>query len=326
MKTALITGISGQDGSYLAEYLLGLGYRVCGLVRREPGGMRWLAPIADQVELFYGDLRDAASIDVAFQKASPDEVYNLAGQVFVPTSWEHPGETFDINLGGFARILRIVERRKPDTCVYQASSSEMFGTVDGHCDETTPMHPISPYGISKTAAHRLCEVYRQRGLFVVGGILFDHESPRRGPEMVTRKITRAAGAWAHGDRTKLKLGSLETRRDWGFAGDYVKTMHAMLQQPIPKDYVIGTGESHSISDFVAQVLVELRALNGRFVFSTIEECVELDQGLQHQEGELCDLRADAALARHELGWKSQVEFTQLVRMMVHADVEALRRR
>jgi GDPmannose 4,6-dehydratase len=324
MKTALITGISGQDGSYLAEHLLGLGYRVYGLVRRASGTMRWLAPIADQVELLYGDLRDATALEVAFQKAWPDEIYNLAGQVFVPTSWELPEETFDINVGGLARLLTIVERRRPDTRVYQASSSEMFGNADTLCNETTPLNPTSPYGISKMAAHRLCEVYRQRGIYVVGGILFNHESPRRGPEMVTRKITRAAAAWARGDRTKLPLGNLEARRDWGFAGDYVRAMHAMLQQRAPKDYVIGMGESHSVADFVAQVLVELRALNGgSFVFSTLEECVEIDPRLM-RTGEIRDLRADATLARHEMGWKPDVEFSDLVRMMVRADVEALR--
>ena len=325
MKTALITGISGQDGSYLAEHLLGLGYRVYGLVRREPATMRWLAPIASQIELLYGDLRDPASLEVAFQKAWPAEVYNLAGQVFVPASWEIPEETFDINVNGLTRLLRIVERRKPDTRVYQASSSEMFGNADGLRDERAPFNPTSPYGVSKMAAHRLCEVYRQRGLYAVGGILFNHESPRRGPEMVTRKITRAAAAWAHGDRTRLKLGNLRARRDWGFAGDYVKAMHAMLQQPAPRDYVVGTGESHSVAEFVAQVLAELRTLDGRACpFATVEECVEVDPALL-RTGEIHDLRADASLARRELGWKPEVDFAGLVQMMVRADVEALRR-
>ena len=201
----------------------------------------------------------------------------------------------------------------------------MFGNVDGLCSEATPLNPTSPYGVSKTAAHRLCEVYRQRGLFAVGGILFNHESPRRGPEMVTRKITRAAAAWAHGDRTKLKLGNLQARRDWGFAGDYVKAMHAMLQQPAARDYVVGTGESHSVAEFVAQVLAELRTLDGRACpFATVEECVEVDPALL-RTGEIHDLRADAALARRTLGWKPEVDFPALVQMMVRADVEALRR-
>jgi len=229
MKRALITGISGQDGSYLAEYLLELGYEVFGLIRREPQSVRWLGPILDRIELLSGDLRDLASLEIAFQKAWPDEVYNLGGQVFVPTSWQIPEETFNINVEGLSRLLRIIEQRKTDTRLYQASSSEMFGNVTGLCSEQTPLAPTSPYGVSKMAAHRLADVYRARNLFVVGGILFNHESPRRGPEMVTRKITRAAAGWAKGDRTKLPLGNLKARRDWGFAGDYVRAMHAMLQ-------------------------------------------------------------------------------------------------
>jgi GDPmannose 4,6-dehydratase len=322
VKKALITGISGQDGSYLAEYLLSTGYQVYGLVRREPQTTRWLESIHRRIELVYGDLRDATSLEVAFRKAWPDEVYNLAGQVFVPTSWELPAETFDINVGGLARLLQVVEREKPDTRVYQASSSEMFGNVNGLCDESTPLSPASPYGVSKMAAHRLCQIYRERGVFAVGGILFNHESPRRGPEMVTRKITRAAAAWVAGDRTKLKLGNLQARRDWGFAGDYVKAMHLMLQQREPKDYIIGTGTSHSVADFVTQVLVELRALRGDADFSgPIEKFVEVDSRLV-RTNEIHDLRADATLAREKLGWKPAVDFSGLVRMMVAADVAA----
>jgi GDPmannose 4,6-dehydratase len=198
----------------------------------------------------------------------------------------------------------------------------MFGNVNGLCDESTPLSPTSPYGVSKMAAHRLCQIYRERGIFAVGGILFNHESPRRGPEMVTRKITRAAAAWAAGDRTKLKLGNLQARRDWGFAGDYVKAMHLMLQQPEPKDYIIGTGASHSVADFVTQVLVELRALRGDTDFSgPIEKFVEVDSRLV-RTNEIHDLRADATLAREKLGWKPAIDFSGLVRMMVAADVAA----
>jgi GDPmannose 4,6-dehydratase len=322
MKKALITGISGQDGSYLAEYLLSLGYQVFGLVRREPNTMRWLGPIRGRVELLYGDMRDTQSLEVAFYKAWPDEIYNLAGQVFVPTSWECPAETFDVNVGGFARLLRIAERQKPDTRVYQASSSEIYGNADGLCSEKTPFRPTSPYGTSKMAAHRLAEVYRARGLYVVGGILFNHESPRRGPEMVTRKITRMAAAWARGERVKLQLGNLQARRDWGFAGDYVKAMHAMLQVPTASDYVIGTGQSHSVAEFVTQVLIELNGLvgNGSGQVS-LEDYVEVDPRLL-RTGEIHDLRADASRAREELGWKPEVDFGSLVRMMVEADVAA----
>jgi GDPmannose 4,6-dehydratase len=323
MATALVTGITGQDGSYLAEYLVGLGYRVYGLARRDPGSSSWLDPIADRIELLRGDLRDADSLDAAFQKAWPDEVYNLAGQTSVPRSWELPDQTFDVNVGGLARLLQIVERRRPGTRVYQASSSDVFGDVTGRCNEATPLSPTSPYGISKMAAHRLCDAYRRRGLFAVSGILFNHESPRRRPEMVTRKITRAAAAWARGDRTKLKLGDLQARRDWGFAGDYVRAMHAMLQHAVPSDYVLGTGTSHSVADFVTQTLAELRAVpGGACAFSTLEECVEVDPGLL-RVGEIRDSRADAGRARRELGWTPRVDFPALVRMMVRADLEAV---
>jgi GDPmannose 4,6-dehydratase len=324
MKSALITGVSGQDGSYLAEYLLELGYQVWGLARREPGCMRWLQPLLPRIELVYGDLRDTESLAMAFQKAWPDEVYNLAGQVFVPTSWEVPAETFDINVGGLARLLQIVERTKRETRVYQASSSEMMGNWDGFCDEKTPLRPTSPYGTSKLAAHRLAEVYRQRGIFAVGGILFNHESPRRGPEMVTRKISRVAARWLIGDRTKLALGNLQARRDWGFAGDYVKAMHAMLQQPEPKDYVIGTGVSHSVSDFIQETMVAMRecgSLNN--VPHSMEEWVEINPQFL-RTGEIHDLRADASLARADLRWQPAVDFKRLVRMMLDSDVAVAR--
>jgi GDPmannose 4,6-dehydratase len=322
MKSALITGISGQDGSYLAEYLLERGYQVWGLVRRDPASMRWLDAVRGRIELVYGDLRDAESLAVAFQKAWPDELYNLAGQVFVPTSWEVPAETFDINVGGLVRLLQMVDRTKRDTRVYQASSSEMMGNCDGLCDERTPLQPTSPYGTSKTAAHRLAEVYRQRGLFVVGGILFNHESPRRGPEMVTRKISRHAARWLAGDRRKLQLGNLQARRDWGFAGDYVKAMHAMLQTAQPRDYVIGTGISHSVSDFIKETMAAMAELGpAANVPQTIEEWVEVNPEFL-RTGEIHDLRADARRARADLGWQPAVEFKQLVRMMLESDVAA----
>ncbi|HEY7203353.1 MAG TPA: GDP-mannose 4,6-dehydratase [Methylomirabilota bacterium] len=322
MKRALITGISGQDGSYLAEYLLSLGYTVFGLARREPESLRWLEPILDRIELISGDLRSPASLEVAFEKAWPDEVYNLAGQVFVPTSWEIPDETFDINVGGLSRLLRLIEQRKPETRLYQASSSAMFGNVDGLCNEDTPLAPTSPYGVSKMAAHRLLEVYRSRKLFAVGGILFNHESPRRGPEMVTRKITRAAAGWATGDRTRLRLGNLASRRDWGFAGDYVRAMHAMLQQPTPRDYVIATGESHSVEEFLLLVLGLLHGLpDHREAAALIADCVEADPRLL-RSGEIHDLRGDARLARSDLSWTPSVDFPALVHMMLASDVAA----
>jgi GDPmannose 4,6-dehydratase len=319
MKKALITGLSGQDGSYLAEYLLGLGYSVYGLVRREASTMRWLSGVQDKVEILYGDMRDQVSLEVAFAKATPDEVYNLAGQVFVPTSWHLPAETFDVNVGGLARMLNIVERLKPDTRVYQASSSEMYGNLNGLRNEETPLNATSPYGVSKTAAHKLCEVYRARGIFAVGGILFNHESPRRGPEMVTRKITLASADWAKGKKNKVRLGNMQARRDWGFAGDYIRAMHAMLQQEKPVDYVIATGQSHSVYEFVVEVLRTLDLIPaGANVADVVNEYVEVDPKL-FRTGEIHDLRGDASLAHQVLNWKPEVDFAGLVRMMVESD-------
>ena len=319
MKKALITGLSGQDGSYLAEYLLELGYRVYGLVRRESSTVRWLNRVQDKVEILYGDMRDQVSLEVAFAKATPDEVYNLAGQVFVPTSWHLPSETFDINVGGLARLLNIVERLKPDTRIYQASSSEMYGNLNGLRNEDTPLRPTSPYGVSKTAAHTLCEVYRARGIFAVGGILFNHESPRRGPEMVTRKITLASADWAQGKKNKVKLGNMQARRDWGFAGDYVRAMHAMLQQEKPMDYVIATGKSHSVYEFVIEVLRCLDLIPaGANPADVVNQYVEVDPKL-FRTGEIHDLVGDATLAREGLNWRPEVDFLALVRMMVESD-------
>src|SRR5690349_2255078 len=252
--------------------------------------------------------------------AWPDGGCSLGGQVFVPASWGRPAGTFDANVGGLLRLLQVVERRKRDTRVYQASSSAMFGNAEGACNETTPLQPTSPYGTSKMAAHRLCAVYRERGLYVVGGILFNHESPRRGPEMVTRKITRAAAGWARGDRTKIRLGNLDARRDWGFAGDYVKAMHAMLQLDTPQDVVIGTGVSHSVREFLHAVIGELAEIGGAQVpWTTADEYVESDPRLV-RSSEIQELRADPTLARQILGWKAETDFYGLVRMMVRADV------
>ena len=282
--------------------------------------MRWLNPIQGKIEILYGDMRDPASLEVAFAKASPDEVYNLAGQVFVPTSWQIPAETFDINVGGLARLLNIIERQKSSTRIYQASSSEMYGNLDGLRNEQTALAPTSPYGVSKTAAHYLCGVYRARGIFAVGGILFNHESPRRGPEMVTRKITLTAADWAGGKKkNKVKLGNMQARRDWGFAGDYVRAMHAMLQQESPIDYVIATGESHSVYEFVVEVLHCLDLVPaGANVADVVNEYVEVDPKL-FRTGEIHDLRGDASLARRSLDWQPEVDFKGLVRMMVESD-------
>jgi GDPmannose 4,6-dehydratase len=222
-------------------------------------------------------------------------------------------------VGGLARLLNIIERQKQDTRIYQASSSEMYGNQNGLRNEQTALAPTSPYGVSKTAAHRLCGVYRERGIFAVGGILFNHESPRRGPEMVTRKITLAAADWAQGKKSKLKLGNMQARRDWGFAGDYVRAMHAMLQQEKPNDYVIATGESHSVYEFVVEVLQCLDLVpSGRNVAEVVNEFVEVDPKL-FRTGEIHDLRGDSSLARRSLNWNPDVDFKALVRMMVESD-------
>jgi GDPmannose 4,6-dehydratase len=325
MKKALVTGAVGQDGSYMCEYLLSLGYEVWGTVRR-------LIPSVKQRDDYYAlgavynfaDMRDSLSLETLIRKCQPDEIYNFAGQVFVPTSWTHPCETFDVNTNGLARILSIVEKVCPSAKVYQASSSEMFGNImmkprslgistmnyPTSLNENSPMNPVSPYGVSKYAAHKLVDVYRQKGLYVVSGIVFNHESPRRGSEMVTRKITKHIAAIKSGkDVGKLRLGNPEAKKDWGFAGDYVKAMHKMLQQKLPDDYVIGTGEAHSVQEFVECAL------------SMID--VECDVKYNCQEftraNELHCLIADYSKAKAVLEWKPETTFGELVKMMVDAD-------
>lgn len=310
MKRALVVGALGQDGFYLSRLLVQKGYAVFGMVRRMP-------PCEEDanVEYIHGDLTNELSLSIAFRKAWPDEVYNLGGQVFVPTSWEYAADTFNVNTGGLARILQIVERTKPDTKVYQASSSEMFGNFDGACNERTPLSPRSPYGVSKVAAHNLCALYRERGLFVVSGILHNHESPRRGFEMVTRKIARCVATWASGVPEILQLGNMESRRDWGFAGDYVRAMYQMLQQQIPQDFIIGTGESHSVRDFLNE------ACNCAGVHSSVREHHTIVDARMRRTQEIYDLRADASKAKNMLGWVPTVDFKGLVKLMVDAEIE-----
>jgi GDPmannose 4,6-dehydratase len=228
----------------------------------------------------------------------------------------HPAETFDVNTGGLARILKIIERLKRDTRIYQASSSEMFGNHNGPCSEVTPLQPMSPYGVSKAAAHRLVALYRERGLFVVSGMLFNHESPRRGTEMVTRKITRHVAGWAAGDMSMLHLGNMESRRDWGFAGDYVRAMHAMLQQEEAVDYVIGTGVSHSVMEFLQAACI-VAGVDWGFARSHIhmDECFLRTQ-------EIYNLVADAKKANAMLGWHVEVGFPELVKLMVEAEAKS----
>lgn len=305
---ALITGIDGQDGHYLAQYLLSKNYRVFGMSRRH-------APHKSQVEYVYGDLRDEVSLNAAIRKAWPDEIYNLAGQSAVPVSWEKPAETFDVNTGGLARILKVVELYKRDTKVYQASSSEMFGNFNGSCNESTRLMPMSPYGVSKAASHRLVSLYRDRGLYVVAGILFNHESPRRGLEMVTRKIACHVAQWAAGSKEILYLGNVESRRDWGFSGDYVEAMHSMLQLPHAEDFVIGTGVSYSVEQFL---MASCQYAGVDWGFAT--DHMSTDKRMARTQ-EIFDLKADAAKARTILQWEPTVDFETLVGMMTKSEME-----
>jgi GDPmannose 4,6-dehydratase len=317
MKRALITGIGGQDGSYLAEYLLTQSYQVFGIVRSELAAAQNLRNLTGKVHLLYGDLTDQLSLLAAIKKAEPDEIYNLAAQPFVPNSWLSPYDTLNVNTGGLARILDIVERTDHRIKIYQASSSEMFGNHRGSSNEQTPLLPTSPYGVSKLAAHHLCRVYRQKGLFAVGGILFNHESPRRGPEMVTRKITQHVASWMLGGNEPLRLGRVDVSRDWGFAGDYVEAMHLMLQQDEPREYVIGTGQTTTVKEFLH---LALQAAN--IPYESVSHLISHDEVFV-RDNEIYSLCADATKARQELGWTAKTSLPQLVKMMVDADFATL---
>jgi GDPmannose 4,6-dehydratase len=250
-RTALITGITGQDGSYLAEYLLSLGYRVVGMTRRSSTvTVERIEHIIDQIELVQGDLLDQASLGYAVRETEPDEVYNLAAQSFVPTSWNQPVLTGEFTALGVTRLLETIRQVNPGIRYYQASSSEMFGKVaEVPQHELTRLHPRSPYGVAKVYGHWITVNYRESyDLFAVSGILFNHESPRRGLEFVTRKVTDGVARIKHGLSDRLRLGNLDARRDWGFAGDYVRAMHMMLQRDSPTDYVIATGNTHSVRE------------------------------------------------------------------------------
>ncbi|MGH9367816.1 MAG: GDP-mannose 4,6-dehydratase [Thermoanaerobaculia bacterium] len=319
MKTALVTGISGQDGSYLAEHLLGLGYRVYGLVRRTSGrNLDRISHLKDQVELLAGDLLDQNSLINAMLESTPEEIYNLAAQSFVPASFSQPVLTGEFTALGVTRILEAVRVVNPKIRFYQASSSEMFGKVEAvPQNETTKFHPRSPYGVAKLYGHWMTVNFRESyGIFAVSGILFNHESPRRGPEFVTRKITLAAAKIAAGFQKELRLGNLDAQRDWGFTGDFVKAMHLMLQQPEPKDYVIGTGETHTVREFV------------ELAFSHVDldwhKYVVIDSKFV-RPAEVDLLISDPRRARDELGWRPTVSFPELVKMMVEADVALVAR-
>jgi GDPmannose 4,6-dehydratase len=319
LKTALITGITGQDGSYLAEFLLSQGYRVFGLVRRSSTvNFERISHIQDQLELVSGDLTDQNSLYYALQQSEPDEVYNLAAQSFVQTSWPQPILTGDVTALGVTRMLEAVRAFDPEIRFYQASSSEMFGKVQAVPQrEDTPFYPRSPYGVAKVYGHWITVNYRESyDLFAVSGILFNHESPRRGLEFVTRKVTDAVARIKLGLATEVRLGNLDAKRDWGYAGDYVRAMWLMLQQEIPQDFVIATGETHSV-----QELVEIAF--GHVDLDWHDFVVQDPRFMRPAEVDL--LIGDPSKAKAELGWEPEVGFRQLIEMMVDADLERTRR-
>ena len=317
MPRALITGITGQDGSYLAELLLAKGYEVAGVVRRTSHhSYERIEHLIDRMEIVAADLLDQHSLTQVIKETQPDEVYNLAAQSYVPTSWTQPVLTGEFTALGVTRILEAIRLAHPAARFYQASSSEMFGRVrETPQTETTSFYPRSPYGVAKVYGHWITVNYRESyGIFAVSGILFNHESPRRGIEFVTRKVTDAAARIKLGLAGELRLGNLEARRDWGFAGDYVDAMWRMLQQTEPKDFVIGTGVTHSVRDLV-------QAAFGH-VGLDYERYVKVDpRFIRPAEVDL--LLADPSRARAELGWEPRVGFEELVAMMVDADLARL---
>jgi len=313
-RTALITGVTGQDGSYLAELLLEKGYRVVGMVRRaSTENFERIAHLKDRVDLRQADLLDQLSLIDLLKDVQPDEIYNLAAQSFVPTSWQQPVLTAEFDAVGVTRILEAMRNAASGARFYQASSSEMFGKVrETPQRETTPFHPRSPYGVAKVYGHFITVNYRESyGLYAVSGILFNHESPRRGMEFVTRKVTDGVARIKLGLARELKLGNLDARRDWGFAGDYVEAMWRMLQQPTADDYVVATGETHSVGELV-EVAFGAVGLDWR-------QHVKTDPAfLRPAEVDL--LIGDAAKAHEKLGWKPRVSFPELVRMMYEHDL------
>lgn len=316
-RTALITGVTGQDGSYLAELLLDKGYEVVGVVRRTShDSYERIGHLLDRLHIVPADLLDQHSLTSVVRDARPHEVYNLAAQSFVPTSWSQPVLTGEFTALGVTRLLEAVRLAHPEARFYQASSSEMFGkAVETPQRETTPFYPRSPYGVAKVYGHWITVNYRESyGLYAVSGILFNHESPRRGLEFVTRKVTHGAARIARGKATELRLGNLEAGRDWGFAGDYVEAMWRMLQQPTPEDFVVGTGETHTVRELCEVAFAHLGL--------DWQRHVKVDPALV-RPAEVDVLLADPGKARRQLGWQPTVGFGALVRMMVDADMARL---
>lgn len=325
-KRALITGITGQDGSYLAELLLDKGYQVFGLVRRSSSITRsridHLTRSPDeetgkQLHLLYGDMNDSISLNRTVREVEPDEVYNLAGQSHVRVSFEMPEHTADVDAVGTLRLLEAIREAKPDARFYQASSSELFGnTGDMPQDEQTPFHPKSPYAVSKLFGYWMTVNYREAyGMYALNGILFNHESPRRGESFVTRKITLGAARIKLGLQQKLTLGNLDARRDWGYARDYMEAAWLMLQQPDPDDYVVATGESHTVRELLEEAF--------GYLDLDWERYVETDARYL-RPAEVHAVVGDASKARRVLGWEPRTTFSELVRMMVDADLELVK--
>src|SRR2546428_1326530 len=314
-RTALITGITGQDGSYLAELLLDKGYEVVGVVRRTShDSYERIGHLLDRVHIVPADLLDQHSLTSVVRDAKPDEVYNLAAQSFVPTSWSQPVLTGEFTALGVTRLLEAVRLAHPTARFYQASSSEMFGKAQETPQrETTPFYPRSPYGVAKVYGHWITVNYRESyGLYAVSGILFNHESPRRGLEFVSRKVSHGVARIVRGKAKELQLGNLDAGRDWGYAGDYVDAMWRMLQQPAPADYVVGTGETHTVRE-LCEVAFGHAGLDWH-------QYVKVDARFV-RPAEVDILQADATKARSQLGWAPRVSFEELVRMMVNADLE-----
>ena len=314
---ALITGITGQDGSYLAEFLLAKGYEVYGLVRRTSlENYDRIAGITGRLKLLQGDLTDQGSLETAMQLAQPDEVYNLAAQSFVAVSWTQPVLTADVTGVGVFRVLEALRKHAPKARFFQASSSEMFGKVNCSLqNERSSFHPRSPYGVAKVFGHHITVNYRESyGLFACSGICFNHESPRRGCEFVTRKVTMQVARIKSGLADKLQMGNLDVRRDWGFAGDYVPAMWMMLQQAEPDDYVMATGETHTVR--------ELLEIAFGYVGLDWQDYVEIDPKL-FRPAEVDYLCGDSRKAREILGWEPTVPFQELIQMMVQADLSRL---
>jgi GDPmannose 4,6-dehydratase len=317
MKTALITGVTGQDGSYLADLLLEKGYRVIGMVRRTSTiNFDRISHIQDKIELAQGDLLDQVSLVDIMKEYRPDEIYNLAAQSFVPTSWRQPVLTGEFTALGVTRMLDAMRMVVPEARFYQASSSEMFGKVrEVPQNERTPFYPRSPYGVAKVYGHWITVNYRESyGLFACSGILFNHESPRRGLEFVTRKVTHGAARIKLGLDQRLPMGNLEAQRDWGYAGDYVRAMWLMLQQDEPEDFVVSTGKTHSVRELLEVAFGHLGL--------DASDYVQVDERFI-RPADVDQLVGDAAKAREKLGWEPTVTFEELIKMMVDHDVALL---